>query len=88
MLVRFNKSNHCVMDEAVSPAEDGPEIVEAAGLLEKIATNPYDYDSHVAYVTLLRNLGNGEDLRQARELFHSFFPLSEGMSPSCFPSCV
>jgi len=67
------------MDEAVSPAEDVPEMVEAVGLLEKIAANPYDYDSHVAYITLLRKLGNGEDLRQAREVFHSFFPLSEGL---------
>ena len=67
----------------MSPAEDVPEIVEAVSLLEKIAGNPYDYDSHIAYITLLRKLGNGEDLRQAREVFHSFFPLSEGTLPIC-----
>ena len=73
------------MDEVVSPGEEAPEAVEAVSLLEKIAANPYDYDSHVAYITLLRKLGIGEDLRQAREFFHSFFPLSEGMLPTCCP---
>lgn len=71
------------MDEVVSPGEDAPEAVEAVSLLEKIAANPYDYNSHVAYITLLRKLGIGEDLRQAREVFHSFFPLSEGILPTC-----
>lgn len=69
------------MDESMSPADDVPEATEAVTLLENIAANPYEYDGHVAYITLLRKLGNGEDLRQAREVFHSFFPLSEGMCP-------
>ena len=54
------------MEEVVSPGEDAPEAVEAVSLLENIAANPYDYNSHVAYITLLRKLGIGEDLRQAR----------------------
>jgi len=58
---------------------DNPELVEAAQLLEKIAQNPYDYDTHVAYISLLRKLGEVSDLRQAREVFHEFFPLSEGI---------
>jgi hypothetical protein len=76
------------MDEVVSPGEEAPEAAEAVSLLEKIAANPYDYNSHVAYITLLRKLGIGEDLRQAREVFHSFFPLSEGMLPTCCLLCL
>jgi len=47
-------------------------------LLEKAAENPYDYDNHIAYITLLRQDGQMEELRQAREIFHSLFPFSEG----------
>jgi len=67
------------MDESMSPADDVPESTEALTLLEKIAANPYEYDNHITYIRLLRRSGNGEDLRQAREVFHSFFPLSEGI---------
>jgi hypothetical protein len=72
----------CSMDENMA-SEDSPEILESANLLEKIVSNPYDYDSHVAYITLQRKLGNSEDLRQARQVFHSFFPLSEGTFATC-----
>jgi len=59
--------------------EDNPDIIESANLLDKIAENPYEYENHVAYISLLRKIGATDDLRQAREIFHSFFPFSEGI---------
>ena len=41
-----------------SPSNDSPEILELANLLEKIADNPYEYDNHVAYINLLRKVGD------------------------------
>ena len=61
------------------PSNDNPEMLELANLLEKIAENPYEYDNHVAYINLLRKVGDAEDLRQAREVFHSLYPFSEGI---------
>jgi hypothetical protein len=59
-------------------SDDNPGMEEAANLLEKIAQNPYEYDAHIQYITKLRELGAYEELRQGRQLLHSFFPLSEG----------
>jgi hypothetical protein len=70
------------MDDVVSP-DDNLEMAEAAKLLEKIAENPYEYETHTAYIALLRQAGATDDLRQAREVFHSFFPFSEGSHEFC-----
>lgn len=63
--------------EDIIPGEDW-DTNRIATLLEKIAENPYDYDSHIAYVSLLRKFEDTEELRSAREVFHSIFPFSEG----------
>ena len=63
-----------------SPSNDNPRMLELATLLEKIAENPYEYDNHIAYINLLRKVGDPEDIRQAREVFHSLYPFSEGIS--------
>jgi hypothetical protein len=68
------------MDDIASP-EDNQEMVETVKLLEKIVENPYEYETHTTYITILRNTGAMADLRQAREVFHSFFPFSEGTLP-------
>jgi squamous cell carcinoma antigen recognized by T-cells 3 len=68
------------MEDIASP-EDNQEMVEAIKLLEKIAENPYEYEAHTEYITILRKNGAADDLRQAREVFHSFFPFSEGILP-------
>ena len=65
------------MEEVSSNGNPGLE--EAATLLEKIAENPYEYDAHIQYITKLRELRATEELRQGRQLLHSFFPLSEGI---------
>jgi hypothetical protein len=69
------------MEDIASP-ENNQEMVEAVKLLEKIAENPYEYETHTAYIAILRNAGATDDLRQAREVFHSFFPFSEGILPT------
>jgi len=71
------KNSRPVSMEDVISGEDS-ETTAIAILLEKIAEDPYDYDSHVAYIRLLRNLKAREELRSAREVFHSIFPFSEG----------
>ena len=58
--------------------ENSPDIVESMNLLEKIAEDPYGYENHIAYICLLRKIEARDELRQAREVFHSFFPFSEG----------
>ena len=67
------------MDEIERNGE-GPDAVELTRLLEKILENPYEYVSHVAYITMLQKHGHSEDLRDARLTLHSFYPLSEGIS--------
>ena len=68
---------HSKMEEG--PSNDNLEMLELANLLEKIAENPYEYDTHVVYINLLRDIGDTEYLRQAREVFHSLYPFSEGI---------
>lgn len=60
-------------------ATDNPDMTEVVALLGKIADDPYQYETHVAYISLLRKIGAGDDLREARQFFHSIFPFSEGM---------
>jgi hypothetical protein len=63
--------------EDIEMGEDS-DANKIATLLEKIADNPYEYDSHVAYIAFLRTLEDREEVRSAREMFHSVFPFSEG----------
>lgn len=65
-----------VMDD--DAAVDNPDMIEVVALLGKIADDPYQYETHVAYISLLRKIGAGDDLREARQFFHSIFPFSEG----------
>jgi hypothetical protein len=60
-------------------AADNPDMTEVVALLGKIADDPYQYETHVAYISLLRKIGASDDLREARQFFHSIFPFSEGM---------
>jgi hypothetical protein len=65
-----------------NPEDIDPEEV----LRKKVEGNPFDYDTHVAYITHLRgNLAGAEDpvwawgsLEAARQEFAAVFPLSEG----------
>ena len=44
----------------------------------QVASSPYHYDSHVELVKLLRESGDLDRLRDAREGMSKIFPLTEG----------
>ena len=43
-----------------------------------MAGNPYHYDSHVELIKLLRQSGDLDKVRNAREGMNKIFPLTEG----------
>ncbi|KAK7506101.1 hypothetical protein BaRGS_00002823 [Batillaria attramentaria] len=62
-----------------SDSEDNTEQDEARvrELEKEISKNPYLYDSHVALIKKLRDLGDLQRLRAAREAMRALFPLTE-----------
>ena len=44
-----------------------------------MAENPYVYNGHIELIKVLREAGELDDLRQARQKMSELFPLSEGM---------
>ena len=44
-----------------------------------MAENPYVYNGHIELIKVLREVGELDDLRQARQKMSEVFPLSEGM---------
>lgn len=44
----------------------------------QVASNPYHYDSHVELIKLLRESGDLDKVRQAREDMNKIFPLTQG----------
>ena len=44
-----------------------------------MADNPYVYNGHIELIKVLREAGELDDLRQARQKMSELFPLSEGM---------
>ena len=44
-----------------------------------MAENPYVYNGHIELIKVLREAGELDDLRQARQKMSEVFPLSEGM---------
>ncbi|EPS71935.1 hypothetical protein M569_02822, partial [Genlisea aurea] len=63
-----------------SMSEDESETKAQVEALEaSLHGNPFDYDSHVQYIKLLRKQGDVEKLTLARESMSSVFPLSPEM---------
>ncbi|ODQ54656.1 hypothetical protein SAICODRAFT_77260, partial [Saitoella complicata NRRL Y-17804] len=61
-----------------------PELTEAdiesiASLTAHLASSPYDYQSHLTHISLLRRGGPAlaDELKSARESLHAYFPLTE-----------
>ena len=46
--------------------------------LLKVSSNPYHYQSHVELIKLIRDYGDLDKLRDARENMSKIFPLTEG----------
>jgi len=45
----------------------------------QLISNPYLYDNHVELIKCLRQLGDLESLRDARQKMSEMYPLAEGM---------
>ncbi|KAM1226005.1 hypothetical protein PS2_044188 [Malus domestica] len=66
-----------------SGSEDGDDQahqnLQLQTLEAKLSTNPANYDTHVQYVKILRQMADIEKLRQAREAMNQLFPLTPSM---------
>ncbi|KAL3243780.1 hypothetical protein MRX96_019730 [Rhipicephalus microplus] len=69
----ISDGSSCSDDDKDADAEEEKQIEE---LQAKITANPYQYDSHTALIAYLRNTGNLERLRDAREAMAKIFPLT------------
>ncbi|KAH7959395.1 hypothetical protein HPB49_010803 [Dermacentor silvarum] len=69
----MSDDSSCEEDDKDADDEEEKQIEE---LQAKITANPYHYDSHTALITFLRNTGNLEKLREAREGMAKIFPLT------------
>ena len=47
-------------------------------LFFQVESNPYHYDSHVQLIKLLRECGDLDRVRNARESMSKIFPLTQG----------
>ncbi|ORY01547.1 hypothetical protein K493DRAFT_405534 [Basidiobolus meristosporus CBS 931.73] len=48
-------------------------------LREQLGGNPHQYELHVEYINTLRSLSVFEELKEAREKMHQYFPLTESL---------
>ncbi|KAH9251497.1 hypothetical protein BASA81_010665 [Batrachochytrium salamandrivorans] len=85
-----NDASHSPSDSTVS-AEAGMHLDSASAepeagsndalvaIYELLEANIYNYDAHVALVSMMASLGDLEGIRQARESMSDIFPLPENM---------
>ncbi|KAI1293586.1 Squamous cell carcinoma antigen recognized by T-cells 3 [Halotydeus destructor] len=59
--------------------EDEESKKKVAELRDTLCTNPFDYDSHVKLISLLREMGELADARAAREDMNKKFPLTPSL---------
>ncbi|CAG8631563.1 10248_t:CDS:10, partial [Dentiscutata heterogama] len=52
-------------------------LEEIQQILEQLSSNCYQYDVHLRYIQALRQAALFEELKDAREMMHSIFPLPE-----------
>ncbi|XP_033115264.1 squamous cell carcinoma antigen recognized by T-cells 3-like isoform X2 [Anneissia japonica] len=71
------KTNVGASDSESSDDEDN--LVQEKELAEKIAESPYVYDNHVKLIELMKETGELEKLRDARNAMAKIFPLSEDL---------
>ncbi|CAL8998279.1 unnamed protein product [Prunus brigantina] len=65
-----------------SDSEDGDQAqknLQLQTLEAELSTNPGNYDAHVQYIKILRQIADIEKLRQAREAMNELFPLTPSM---------
>ncbi|GAV63314.1 RRM_1 domain-containing protein/Lsm_interact domain-containing protein, partial [Cephalotus follicularis] len=84
--ISFNSSNSEDDDDSSSSSDSDSKSVDEAQqnlhlqtLESDLSANPSNYDTHVLYIKLLREMGEIEKLRQAREAMSAIFPLTPAM---------
>ncbi|XP_063971619.1 squamous cell carcinoma antigen recognized by T-cells 3-like isoform X1 [Lytechinus pictus] len=60
-------------DDSDDEDADDQEIIQ---LLDEVNSNPYQYDAHLKLITILRQAGELEKLRKARQNMSELFPLT------------
>ncbi|XP_071179062.1 squamous cell carcinoma antigen recognized by T-cells 3-like isoform X1 [Mytilus edulis] len=66
-------------DSNDSDSENEESERQVAELQKQISKNPYLYDVHIDLIKLLKQLGELEQLRDARQRMSELFPLAEGL---------
>ena len=64
-------------DDMEKDEEEDPEVLKKISEFEaEISYNPYNYSAHLELVTLLRKTEDFEKLRNARNKFSEYYPLT------------
>lgn len=69
--------------ESDSDDEGAADEAEVKALQTSLATNPYDYATHVALINKLHKMGELDRLRTARDNMSNMYPLSPELWLSC-----
>jgi len=64
-------------DTSEEEIDDSKQETELISLRNIVETNPYNYQSHIDYITLSRQYANLEHLRFARQKMSEIFPLTQ-----------
>lgn len=64
-------------DEEEEEVDDSKQEAELVALRDIVQSNPYNYQSHLNYITLSRQYTNLDHLRFAREKMSEIYPLTE-----------
>ncbi|EMR10887.1 hypothetical protein PNEG_01034 [Pneumocystis murina B123] len=80
--MNINSEENFIKDEEMSVDNDfdiSKDLEEINTLLDKLMKQPFDYDSHIKYINLLKKHKMTDELRSAREAMQVYFPLTEEM---------
>ncbi|KTW30179.1 hypothetical protein T552_00656 [Pneumocystis carinii B80] len=78
----INNQEDIIKDEEMLDEDDfdiSQDLEEINTLLDKLMKQPFDYDSHIKYINLLKKHKMIDELKSAREAMQVYFPLTEEM---------
>ncbi|XP_071747860.1 squamous cell carcinoma antigen recognized by T-cells 3-like [Lepeophtheirus salmonis] len=75
-LVNDEQDNDSLDDEDMEDAREKELNEKLKAVNETLKNNPYDYQSHIDKISVLKSLGELEELRLARQTFSKLYPLS------------
>ena len=76
--VRTHKKDTCINVRVYASYTWHTKLIHFLSVLQ-LKDNPFHYDSHLQLIELLRQLGDLDRARQARQNMSNNFPLSEGI---------